>query len=51
MTKIPTIYQAKNGAIELKSDVDVDVDVDVQTIWANQKDLSVIFDTEKKCYH
>ncbi len=43
MTKTPTIYQAKNGAIELKADVDVDV----QTIWANQKDLSVIFDTER----
>ncbi len=41
MPKNPTIYQAKNGAIELKIDATQD------TIWANQKKLSVIFDIER----
>lgn len=41
MDKTPTIYQAKNGAIALKTDASA------KTIWANQKDLSAIFDTER----
>jgi death-on-curing family protein len=41
MTKNLTIYQAKNGAIELKTDSKT------ETIWANQKDLSTIFDIER----
>lgn len=41
MTKNPTIYQAKNGAIELKTDANAD------TIWASQKDISIIFDIER----
>jgi death-on-curing family protein len=41
MTKNLTIYQAKNGAIELKTDSKA------ETIWASQKDLSTIFDIER----
>lgn len=35
------IYQAKNGAIELKRDVKAD------TVWATQADIANIFDTER----
>lgn len=35
------IYQAKNGAIELKRDVKAD------TVWATQADIASIFDTER----
>ncbi len=38
MTKNPTIYQAKNGAIELKTDSNA------ETIWATQKQISQIFE-------
>jgi hypothetical protein len=38
MTKKLAIYQAKNGAIELKADSNVD------TIWASQKQIAQIFD-------
>ena len=38
MTKNPTIYQAKNGAIELKTDANA------ETIWASQKQIAHIFE-------
>jgi death-on-curing family protein len=38
MTKNSTIYQAKNGAIELKTDLNA------ETIWASQKQISQIFE-------
>ncbi len=37
MPKNPTIYQAKNGAIELK------IDAKTNTIWANQKKIISYF--------
>ncbi|SMN10937.1 Putative DNA-binding protein in cluster with Type I restriction-modification system [uncultured Candidatus Thioglobus sp.] len=41
MTKKLAIYQAKNGAIELKTDGDS------ETIWASQKDIVYIFDKDQ----
>ncbi len=41
MTKNLTIYQAENGAIELKSDSTA------ETIWASQKDIVNIFDKDQ----
>lgn len=41
MTKNSIIYQVKNGAIELKTDASS------ETIWASQKDISIIFDIER----
>jgi hypothetical protein len=38
MTKNLTIYQAKNGAIELKTDSKA------ETIWASQKQIAKIFE-------
>jgi hypothetical protein len=41
MNKKPTIYQAENGAIELK------IDSSQETIWANLKDITELFETDK----
>lgn len=41
MTKKLAVYQAKNGAIELK------IDSDKNTIWANLNDITALFDTDK----
>jgi hypothetical protein len=41
MNKKPAIYQAENGAIELK------IDSNQETIWANLKDITELFDTDK----
>ena len=38
--KEPIIYQAPNGAIELRADADE------QTIWATQKQLSEVFEVD-----
>jgi hypothetical protein len=38
MTKTLAIYQAKNGAIELKSDSSL------ETLWASQKQIAQIFE-------
>jgi len=41
MTKNTKIYQAKNGAIELKADSNS------ETIWASQKQIAQVFDIER----
>lgn len=40
-TQLPLIYQAANGAIELRPDVDR------ETIWASQADISQLFDIDQ----